>query len=183
VIRHGFKCFGKLIRVAYFAQAHAMNPDSRLLYEANRLTVTRQPHYSTRNDSSIPLGEGDNVPVEGPTAVGTGKSKDSKIELSRLIDVINERFGTDFTQADELFFHQIREEALADETLRQVAAANTLDNFRYVFVKALEAVFIDRMEQNEELFAKYMNDADFRKVVSEHLLKQVYDKIRAEGAA
>jgi type I restriction enzyme R subunit len=40
---------------------------------------------------------------------------------------------------------------------------------------------IDRMEQNEEIFAKYMNDADFRKVVSEHLLKQVYDQIREEG--
>jgi hypothetical protein len=39
------------------------------------------------------------------------------------------------------------------------------------------------MEQNEELFAKYMNDGDFRKVVSEHLLKQVYDQIRADGAA
>ena len=27
VIRHGFKCFGKLIKVAYFAPAHKMNPD------------------------------------------------------------------------------------------------------------------------------------------------------------
>jgi hypothetical protein len=39
------------------------------------------------------------------------------------------------------------------------------------------------MEQNEEIFANYMNDADFRKAVSEHLLKQVYDQIREEGAA
>ncbi|HEY3740523.1 MAG TPA: hypothetical protein VGL53_11800 [Bryobacteraceae bacterium] len=40
----------------------------------------------------------------GPTAVGTGTAKDAKVELSRLIDTINDRFGTDFTQADELFF-------------------------------------------------------------------------------
>jgi type I restriction enzyme R subunit len=50
-------------------------------------------------------------------------------------------------------------------------------------VKALEGLFIDRMEQNEELFAKYMNDPDFKKHVSEHLLKQVYQQIREEGAA
>lgn len=123
------------------------------------------------------------MPVEGPTAVGTGKAKDTQVELSRLIDAINERFGTDFTLADELFFHQLREEAIADEELRQAATANSLDNFRYVFVKALEGLFIDRMEQNEELFAKYMNDPDFRKIVSEHLLKQVYEQIREEGAA
>ncbi len=39
------------------------------------------------------------------------------------------------------------------------------------------------MEQIEEIFAKYMNDADFRKVVSEYLLKRVYEQIREEGAA
>ena len=115
--------------------------------------------------------------------MGTGKSKDTQVELSKLIDTLNERFGTDFTQADELFFLQLREEALADEGLRKAAEANTIDNFRYVFVKALEGLFIDRMEQNEELFAKYMNDGDFKKLVSEHLLKQVYEQIREEGAA
>jgi type I restriction enzyme, R subunit len=135
------------------------------------------------SEGSIPLNEGDNVPVTGPTAVGTGKASDVKVELSRLIDQINQKFGTEFTQADELFFHQLREEALADESLRQAATANTLDNFRYVFVKALEGLFIDRMEQNEELFAKYMNDVEFQKLVSEHLLRQVYKQIREEGAA
>jgi type I restriction enzyme R subunit len=135
------------------------------------------------SEGSIRLDKGENLPVEGPTAVGTGAAKDDKVELSRLIDLVNERFGTDFTQADELFFHQIREEALADEGLRQAAVANTLDNFRYVFAKALEGLFIDRMEQNEELFAKYMNDPDFKKLVSEHLLRQVYEQIREEGAA
>ena len=55
VIRHGFKCFGKLVRVAYFAPAHGMNPESKRLYEANRLTVTRQVHYSSKNENSIDL--------------------------------------------------------------------------------------------------------------------------------
>jgi len=135
------------------------------------------------SEGSIKLDTGETVPVSGPTAVGTGKSKDTQVELSKLIDTLNERFGTDFTQADELFFLQLREEALADEGLRKAAEANTIDNFRYVFVKALEGLFIDRMEQNEELFAKYMNDGDFKKLVSEHLLKQVYEQIREEGAA
>ena len=135
------------------------------------------------SEGTIRLDDGENVEVKGPTAVGTGKAEDTQVELSRIIDSINERFGTDFTQADELFFHQLREEAVSDEELRQAATANTIDNFRYVFVKALEGLFIDRMEQNEEIFAKYMNDADFQKVVSEHLLKQVYEQIREEGAA
>lgn len=65
------------------------------------------------------------------------------------------------TTADELFFDQIREEAVADESLRQAATANTMDNFRFMFEKALEGLFIDRVEQNEDLSARYMNDAVF----------------------
>ena len=46
VLRHGFKCFGKLFRVAYFAPASGMNPETQTLYAANRLTITRQLRYS-----------------------------------------------------------------------------------------------------------------------------------------
>ena len=38
--------------------------------------------------------------------------KETEVELSKLIDILNERYGTDFTQAYELFFLQLREEAM-----------------------------------------------------------------------
>ncbi|WP_257296932.1 type I restriction endonuclease [Endozoicomonas sp. YOMI1] len=44
VLRHGFKCFGKL-RVAFFAPGNQKNPDSLKLYSENRLTITRQVKY------------------------------------------------------------------------------------------------------------------------------------------
>jgi type I restriction enzyme R subunit len=46
VLRHGFKCFGKLFRAAYSAPASGLNPDTQKLYAANRLTITRQLRYS-----------------------------------------------------------------------------------------------------------------------------------------
>ncbi len=58
---------------------------------------------------------------------------------------------------------------------------NSLENFKYVFDKALEGKFIDRMDQNQEIFARYMNDPAFAKVVAEFLRKQVYEQIRAEA--
>ena len=135
------------------------------------------------SEGSIALSTGDGGVVTGPTAVGTGKNEDPTVELSRLIDIINEKFGTDFKPADELFFSQIREEAVANEELVQAANANTKEHFRFVFQKALEGLFIDRMDQNEELFVKYMNDPTFRKVVDDHLLTQDYDQIREQPAA
>jgi type I restriction enzyme R subunit len=132
------------------------------------------------SEGSIALAAGDRGTVPAPTAVGTGKDRYEQVELSRLIDVINDRFGTDFKPADQLFFEQLREESVSDTSIQQAAMANSLENFGYVFDKALEDKFIDRMDQNQEIFARYMNDKDFQRLVSEWMRKQVYDQVRAQ---
>ena len=37
--------------------------------------------------------------------------------MSEIIDVLNERFGTEFEEADRLFFEQIEAELMEDATL------------------------------------------------------------------
>ena len=132
-------------------------------------------------EGSIVMEPGARYEVSGPTSVGTGVARGDEIELSKLIDILNERFGTDFRPGDQLFFESIREDAVSDSNLRQAALANTMENFGYVFRKALEGLFIDRMDQNEEITAKFMNEDHFREAVSKHLLKEVYEKIREEA--
>jgi type I restriction enzyme, R subunit len=135
------------------------------------------------SEGRIVLEAGESGVVSAPTAVGTGAAHSEQIELSRLIDGLNERFGTDFRPADELFFSQIREEALADSTLQAAARANTIENFKFVFDKALEGFFIDRMDQNGNIFNRFMTDKAFQQVVAGHLLKQVYEQIRGSDPA
>jgi type I restriction enzyme R subunit len=94
---------------------------------------------------------------------------------------VNERFGTQFKPGDQLFFDSIKEDALADQTLRQVALANSMENFGYVFFKTLENLFLDRMEQNEEITARFLNDKEFQALVAQHLLKEVYDQFRTDN--
>ncbi len=132
------------------------------------------------SEGAIVMEPGARYEVSGPTSVGTGIARGDEIELSKLIDILNERFGTEFKPGDQLFFESIREDAVADSSLRQAALANTMENFGYVFRKALEGLFIDRMEQNEEITAKFMNEDQFRDTVSRHLLKEVYEQIRKE---
>ena len=132
------------------------------------------------SEGSIALSAGERGSLPAPTAVGTGQDRHEEVELSRLIDVINDRFGTDFKPADQLFFEQLKEESVSDTSIQQAAMANTLENFGYVFDKALEDKFIDRMDQNQEIFTRYMNDKDFQQLVSEWLRKQVYDQVRTE---
>ena len=61
------------------------------------------------SEGSISLKEGQAKPLDGPQEVGSGLLHEEAVALSRLIDLVNERFGTEFTEADQLFFDQIVE--------------------------------------------------------------------------
>ena len=111
-------------------------------------------------EGSISLGTGDGHPLDGPTEVGTGAPHEESVPLSKLIDIVNQRFGTDFNEADQLFFDQIVEAAVADDELRQTAAVNPEGKFDLVFRSVIERLFVERMDQNEDIYVRYMNDDD-----------------------
>ena len=103
--------------------------------------------------------------------------RESAVLLSQLIDIINDRFGTDFNQADQLFFDQLIETASQSLDLQQAATANSKDNFMLLFKQVLESFFIERVDQNEAIFARYMNDSSFQNVVSDWLSSAVYNRL------
>lgn len=129
------------------------------------------------SEGSIDLSQGEADDLKGPTEVGTRSASEDKVQLSLLVDRLNQRFGTDFTKADELFFDQIAETAANNEKIREAAKANTLDNFSLVFEKMLEGFFVERMEGNEDIFSKLMNDPKFHEVAASYLVKAVYDRV------
>ena len=135
------------------------------------------------SEGSVSLAEGDAHVLDGPTEVGSGAVHEESVPLSQLIDVVNERFGTDFNQADQLFFDQIVEAAMSDDGLRQAAAVNPEDKFLLVFRNLLEGIFVERMDQNEEIFVRYMNDASFRQTVSGWMVSEAYRRLRTGSVA
>jgi type I restriction enzyme, R subunit len=144
----------------------------------------RLEYYRLRkiSEGSISLTQGEAGPLKGPTNVASGMVRETAIELSRLIDILNERFGTDFTDADQLYFDQIREAAVQSSDLQQAAQANPLEKFQLLFRNVLQSLVIDRMEQNEELTAKVLNDETFQKLVSGWLGAEVYRRLRESPA-
>jgi type I restriction enzyme R subunit len=52
-LRHGFKCYGRTLFVAYFKAAHELNPELEAGYAKNRLGLTRQLRFSTRSEKSL----------------------------------------------------------------------------------------------------------------------------------
>lgn len=50
VLRHGVVDYGVRFHLAFFAPASGLNPETRRLYEANRLTVLRQLYFSQKQE-------------------------------------------------------------------------------------------------------------------------------------
>ncbi|MEI7767713.1 MAG: hypothetical protein WCJ97_09790, partial [Phycisphaerae bacterium] len=58
---------------------------------------------------------------------------------------------------------------------------NSADNFELVFKNLLETLFVERMDQKEEIFARYMNDRGFQQLVTTRLSSEAYRRIRAKA--
>lgn len=129
------------------------------------------------SEGSISLNQGYAKPLDGPSEVGSGMVREEPVALSRLIDLVNQRFGGELNEADQLFFDQIAEAAGLNESLQQAAAVNPLDKFQLLFGQVLESLFIERLELNEGLFTEYMSKPEMRELVSNWLGQQVYERL------
>jgi type I restriction enzyme R subunit len=100
----------------------------------------------------------------------------------RTLEQRGERFGTDLTDAEQLFFDQVRATAERDEKIAEAAKANIEANFAACFGRIPDDLFIQRMEGNDEIFNRVMNDQKFRGVAQEHLAREVYERVsKGEG--
>jgi type I restriction enzyme R subunit len=100
-----------------------------------------------------------------------------------LFCLMNERFGTHFTENDLYFIRAIGEDMLLDETLGHQAVSNTIENFKYGFENMFMDTVIKRREMNENMFARIMDDTGIREFVMSHLLPWVYRRLRENSTA
>ena len=129
----------------------------------------------------IALQEGDIKGVKAPTEVGTGKAKDEKVPLSDIIQTLNERFATSFTEEDRLFFEQIKEKASKNPQVIQTALANPLDKFQLGVRKFIEEFMVQRMGENDKIVTRYMDDPEFQNAAFPILAKAIFEAVRGKA--
>jgi type I restriction enzyme R subunit len=105
------------------------------------------------------------------------------VPLSEIISVLNERFGTDFSEEDRLFFQQIKERATKNEQIIQTALANPLDKFQLGIRKLIEDLLIQRMADNDKIVTRYMDDPEFQNIAFPILAKEIFETVRAGAPA
>jgi type I restriction enzyme, R subunit len=81
-------------------------------------------------DGDLLLAAEGEQPLYGATATGTRESKDDKVKLSTIIDLVNDRFATDFDAQD--LIDGVKSQLIADDTVRKAAQVNDRANFDFV---------------------------------------------------
>ena len=130
------------------------------------------------SEGAIPLEKNTEGALQVPSEVGTGSAEQDEEQLSAIIKILNERFGTEFTDSDQLFFEQIERDLSNDAKLQQQAQSNTIENFKYPFDHVFVDRIVERMEQNQEITDRIMSETSFSETVREYLLSRVYARLQ-----
>jgi type I restriction enzyme R subunit len=178
------------------------DPDLERLYAFGRLLITKLKistdggsidieddvklafyRLSMTHQGSVALVAGETATVSGPTDVGTGRDKEEDTaKLSEIVGVLNERFGTDFTKADQLWFDQIIEDMTTDKDLGDQARSNPIENFKLEFdPKVMEAV-VGRIERNENIASQFLTNEQLREVAVQMMMQEVYKRLQSSTA-
>lgn len=105
-------------------------------------------------------------------------NRNSIWSTSSIIEVLNDRFGTDLTDVDKLLLDQFEESWVADGELSDQAQNNSIENFRLVFDRKFLQTIITRVDANDEIYKKILDDEDFRATLGEFYLRKVYERLR-----
>ncbi len=112
---------------------------------------------------------------------GAGRQGEPEVEhLSQIVEELNERFGLNLNVRDQLLFDQFEDTWLADDDVVAQARANTFDNFRLRFDQKFMDTVVSRMDLNEAIFKRVLDDEEFRRVLMDLYATRVYGRARGE---
>ena len=107
---------------------------------------------------------------------GTGLPlEDEKENLSTIIQKLNERLGTNFTEMDKVLEQFVQDMASNEEMV--LRAKNPLDLFKIIYDNNIMDVVLSRMAENTKFCERYLEDDEFRKEIDKILLPLVHTRL------
>lgn len=151
--------------------AEHINVDDKVLLEYYRLEKDFEGSIDLE-----PAKEGFR-PITGEA----GRKDKKKNPLTVIIDKINERYGTDFTEMDKVLL-QLENDYEAQTKWRGYARNNDFKTFMLLFKKDFPNMAASRYEQNEEFFVHMFKEPEMMKQIMEMLGAILYEKLKKKDA-
>ena len=97
--------------------------------------------------------------------------------LSRIIQELNERFGTEFKDEDRLVIRQLEERLARHESLADSLRVNTPENARLTFDQVVSDQLQDLADTNFKFYKRVTDDEAF----SKHFLNWLFERLRSSS--
>ena len=164
------------IYLTYLLRKLPRGKDDKEVYLADDVALE---YYRNQKvfEGSIALEKTGGVDLEPQKHGGGGQQEDEKVRLSSILDKLNDRFGTAFTETDFLSREQVKADMLNSEEVCQQAKSNTKDNFKFAFERSFINFVIDRMSTNQTFYTKILEDEEFKTYIMQDMLDEVYGAV------
>ncbi len=149
-------------------------------------------HHNLKNlgKRAMPLADGETPKLDPITEAGSGAVQEKQSAyLGELIEKLNELFGADTTDQDQLVYvnHVIRGKLMESETLRQQAANNTKEQFATSpdLDAELTNAIVDALEAHTSMSTQALNSPAVRRGIKEILLShsKLWEALRSTPEA
>ena len=118
-----------------------------------------------------------------PTRTDPRDPEEKRAPRSKIIERLNEQFGTNVTDQDRSFFGQVKERAVRDEKVRETERAKLLDVLRLGVWDQISKLMIERMSENNALVKRYLEEPEFQNVAYEVLARGIFAAVRGGEVA
>lgn len=124
-----------------------------------------------------------NIGLEGteegfrPITGESGRREKKKDPLTVLIEKINEKYGTNFTEMDKVLL-QLENDYASEEKWQSYARNNDRKTFMLLFEKDFPEMAATRYEQNDDFFVRMFSDPDMMKQVMESVGTVLYERLK-----
>jgi type I restriction enzyme R subunit len=109
---------------------------------------------------------------------GTGGREKKTDPLSVIIEKMNERFGTEFTEQDKVL-EQMKSDFVKDDKIVNAAKANDKSLFKYLYEQKFKDVAANRYEQNDSFFMSLFSDEAKMKFIMDMMAEVIFNELRA----
>ena len=141
------------------------------------ITLGLEEYYKLEKDFEGPIElestEGGYTPISGDS----GHREPKKDPLTVIIDKINEKYGTHFTEMDKVLV-QMENDYANQEKWQSYAKNNDRATFMLLFEKDFPNMAADRYEQNDQFFRKLFDDPEMMKQVMETVGSVLYQRLK-----
>lgn len=137
-------------------------------------------YYQLENKGEQSIGLIGEKELTPPSLGPANYQEEEKEHLSVIIERLNEKFQTNFSDSAKVAIDQMKNKLKDNENLGIWAQTNSFEDFKIPVQKKFEDTIVESYNENTEFYGKVLNDKDFKEKLMDLIMIDLYRSLRAE---